>query len=769
MIMKLLQINNMFGRLSPFVEDDHRNNRSVHLRRGQLLFIFLILLLLPARCFAQKGSEIDDTWLSRNYVKREVMIPMRDGVRLYTAIYSPSDSFKGPSTHQSESAWTCGGVSCGAAGHVSNGACGVSCGACSGHPIMMVRTPYAVSPYGESFGIRGDMLNYAAEGYIIVYQNVRGRYLSEGEFENVRPLSKYSANLAEECGESVDSGNIGSDGCTSGEVDEATDCYDTVEWLLRNTENNGKVGIKGVSYNGFYAMVALLSRHPAIVAVSPQAPVTDWFMGDDIHHNGVLCLADACGFGSSMFRDRDTVGTSAPGALVKPVGSLYDFYIDKPASYWTDFFSGRLRFWTAMCENTIYNEFWRERDPSTHLSGIKAAVLVTGGLYDAEDCYGVFRTYNSLKSLSPECDLYLALGPWSHGGWNDLKYNHLSGAWFGENSSAYYRDKIEFPFFQHYLSGSSDCCSSSSCSTVSRGNPACCSSSSCSAVPSGDTLSACRPTISSGNSSSLCSSTVVRGSNSSSYSNSASISPIPKVMVLPSSETMKESKAGVSTDSLWHIYPSWPPTCERTKFTLGESNTYFASERDSFISDPDNPVPYMATDASRRDKSYMAADQSFASSRTDVLTFTGPDIAAPLHIAGPVKVSLNLQIEVVDSLKNKSVDADIVVKLIDVRPDGYQMLVRGDVMPLRFRNGFDAAVPTENGSTVHLEFEMCDIDHIFERGHSLAVQIQGSCFPLFAVNRQNFTPAPLESSISDGQKLKISILDGSHLELGVVK
>lgn len=669
--MKLLQINNMCGCLSPFVEDDLGNNRSYNLRRG-LLSIFLFLILLPAKSFAQRGSEIDESWLSRNYVKREVMIPMRDGVRLYTAIYSPSSSLSS-----------------------------------SPSPIMMVRTPYSAGPYGESFGIRGDMLNYAAEGYIIVYQNVRGRYLSEGEFENVRPLSEYSANLAAECGESVDSGNMGSDGCTSEEVDDATDCYDTVEWLLRNTDNNGKVGVKGVSYNGFYATMALLSRHPAIVAVSPQAPVTDWFMGDDIHHNGVLCLADACGFGSSMFRDRDTVGTSAPGALVKPVGSLYDFYIDKPASYWTDFFSGRLRFWTAMCENPIYNEFWRERDPGTHLSGIKAAVLVTGGLYDAEDSYGVFRTYNSLKSLSPECDLYLALGPWSHGSWNDLKYNHLSDAWFGENSSAYYRDKIEFPFFRHYLSDSSDCCSFSS--------------------------------------------------------------PIPKVMVLPSSETMKESKAGVSTDSLWHIYPSWPPPCERIKFTLDASNTYFDSEQRSFISDPNMPVPYMDTDASRRDKSYMAADQSFVSSRTDVLTFTGPDIAAPLHIAGPVKVSLNLQVEVVDSLKNRSVDADIVVKLIDVRPDGYQMLVRGDVMPLRFRNGFDAAMPVENGSTVHLEFEMCDIDHIFERGHRLDVQIQGSCFPLFAVNRQNFTPSPLESSISDGQKLKISILDGSHLELGVVK
>lgn len=735
----------------------------------------LILSSFPVNVFAQQGSLVDDEWLSRHYVKQEVMIPMRDGVRLYTAVYAPSPSFKshhagqpscGSAVRDSSSLSFC----CGVAGYTGcrdsrSTSCGAVCACCcadsgsgccvgsvidcvdgsgmGGSPIMLVRTPYSVGPYGDSFGIRGDMLNYAAEGYIIVYQNVRGRYLSEGKFENVRPLSEFSIHLIDS---DIDVDDA-TDCCDADrqdvrvDVDDATDCYDTVEWLLENTENNGRVGVKGVSYNGFYATMALLSRHPAIVAVSPQSPVTDWFKGDDIHHNGVLCLADACGFGSSMFRDREQVGTSAPGALVKPVGPLYEFYLDKPASYWTDFFSGRLRFWTSICENQVYNEFWSRRDPSVHLKGIKAAVLVTGGLYDAEDCYGVFRTYNSLKSLSPDSELYLALGPWSHGAWNDLKFNHLSDAWFGENSSAYYRDKIEFPFFKYYLSGDYDVKPSSISPNISSSH----------STPDNMLLQ----NLDDEHSAHL------EGQSVREFEN-----PIPKVVVLPSSETMKDSMAGVCTDGLWWEYPSWPPPCGKMKLEL---NSSLVSPKTSFISDPDKPVPYMLTDVSRRDKSYMAADQSFASSRADVLTFVGSDIEEPLHIAGPAKVSLNLLVEVVDSLKNSSVDADIVAKLIDIRPDGYQMLVRGDVMPLRFRNGFDKPVPVENGSMVHIEFEMCDIDHIFMSGHRLAVQVQGSCFPLFAVNRQNYTPRPMESSVSDGQKLKISILDGSNIEIGVVK
>lgn len=631
------------------------------------LLLLVFILAHSVGLWAQNGRNVTEEWLKENYTKREVMIPMRDGARLYTAVYEPVSSSEAK-------------------------------------PVMLVRTPYSLRPYGfeageepskdrfaYSSGMWGDLLNYAADGYVIVLQNVRGTYLSEGEFENIRP------HLSGKAGGKT----------TKRIVDEATDTYDTVEWLLANTGSNGNIGVKGTSYPGYYATMAALSRHPAIKAVSPQAPVTDWFMGDDAHHNGALCLADCYRFGSSMYRTRKAPSTKGMKRLVSIDSDLYEYFLGKPLSELSAFFGDTLAFWNKMVSHPDYDKFWKDRNPSYHLKDIEPAVLVTGGFYDAEDCYGAFNTYTQLKKLSPECDLYLAAGPWHHGGWRSRSVSSIAGAWFGEASGEYYLDDIEYPFFRYYLEGKGE-------------KPA-------------------------------------------------------RVNVLPSGETMRSRMEGLPSTSFWEAYSTWPPeNASPTRIYLSGTDSLNMSGRSqdvgfrTFTSDPSNPVPYMEVKSSGRDHGYMAADQTFASVRNDVLTYSGKVLSDTLHLAGPVKAHVELRLDLPDGTYSKNMDADIVVKLIDVRPDGYQMLVRGDVMPVRYRGGFGKAKAVKAGKVFSVDFTMCDIDHYFLPGHSLMIQIQGSWFPLIAMNPQTFVRNPFLATKDDYRPINISVSSNSYVECGKI-
>ena len=631
------------------------------------LLLLIIILAYSVDVWAHNGRNVTGEWLKGNYTKLEVMIPMRDGVRLYTAVYEP----------------------------VLNS---------EAKPVMLVRTPYSLRPYGfeageepskdrfaYSSGMWGDLLNYAADGYVIVLKNVRGTYLSEGEFENIRP------HLSGKAGGKT----------TKRIVDEATDTYDTVEWLLANTGSNGNIGVKGTSYPGYYATMAALSRHPAIKAVSPQAPVTDWFMGDDAHHNGALCLADCYRFGSSMYRTRKAPSTKGMKRLVSIDSDLYEYFLGKPLSELSAFFGDTLAFWNKMVSHPDYDKFWKDRNPSYHLKDIEPAVLVTGGFYDAEDCYGAFNTYTQLKKLSPECDLYLAAGPWHHGGWRSRSVSSIAGAWFGEASGEYYLDDIEYPFYRYYLEGKGE-------------KPA-------------------------------------------------------RVNVLPSGETMRSRMEGLPSTSFWEAYSTWPPeNASPTRIYLSGTDSLNMSGQSpdvgfrTFTSDPSNPVPYMDVKSSGRDYGYMAADQSFASARKDVLTYSGKVLSDTLHLAGPVKAHVELRLDLPDGTYSKNMDADIVVKLIDVRPDGYQMLVRGDVMPVRYRGGFGKAKAVKAGKVFSVDFTMCDIDHYFLPGHSLMIQIQGSWFPLIAMNPQTFVRNPFLATKDDYRPINISVSSNSYVECGKI-
>ena len=344
-------------------------------------FLAILLLFCTVAVYA---DEVDRNWVEENYTKHEVMIPMRDGISLYTAVYEPVGS---------------------------------GC-----RPVIMLRTPYSCSPYGTGFSssLWKDMRLFAENRYIIVLQNVRGRYMSEGEYENIRPFNPDKTGVV---------------------TDEASDTYDTVEWILDNTSNNGNVGVTGVSYPGFYAAMAALSGHPAVKAVSPQAPVYDWYMGDDAHHNGVLMLLDTYSFGGSMYREHDNPAPKAPKSAARIKGDVYSFFLNAGTMEGiTATFSDSLAFWHSMMEHPDYDSFWQERCPGRHFRGNLPAVLVVGGTFDTDDCYGALNTYGSIARQAPGTSLHLVYGPWYHGGWHNLSYDHLGQVWLGDGLSEYFME-----------------------------------------------------------------------------------------------------------------------------------------------------------------------------------------------------------------------------------------------------------------------------------------------------------------------------------------
>ena len=575
-------------------------------------------------------------WLLENWSKTEHMVPMRDGTRLYTAVYQRK-------------------------------------GLQGRHPVMLIRTPFSLKPYGKGFSrrLRYKLSNYVRNDYIIVFQNVRGTYLSEGIFENVRPGSG-----------------------------EADDSWDTAQWILSGTPCNGRIGVQGMSYPGFYATVAATCGHPAIKAVSPQAPVTDWFMGDDLHHNGAPMLADTCGFGNFFFKTRRRPsGRSLP---CKPLtdSDLYAFYKGLTAEeIFRPFARRKGSFWDDLMEHPSYDSFWKERNAALRLEGVKPAMLVVGGLFDAEDSYGPLECYRRLKAQSPDTDVFMCLGPWSHGAWLEEGFDRLGDSFMGSGLTDYYLDRVEYPFFAYYLEEKG-----------------------------------CRP-----------------GDG---------------VTVIPSAALSAEAPAMVrQAGEIAVSYGCWPPEGVQLKrlypaVSGGRKSLSDAPSGEEFryVSDPDNPVPYFGEEGSWVSRDHMAADQRFLRRRGDVLGFSSGRLAESLRIAGPLKVHLEVAVQ--------GDDADFMVKLIDVREDGYRMLVRGDMMPARFRSGFSESEPLVPGERTVVEFVMNDVAHEFLPGHRIMLQVQSSSFPLFAMNPQVFTSNPYAAT--EYRKAEITVFGTSYIELPVL-
>ncbi len=330
------------------------------------------------------------------YSKEEKRIEMRDGVNLFTSIYSPRDK--------------------------SNT-----------YPILIVRTPYNSEPSEDKYTRRlGSLAHLLKEKYIIVFQDVRGRYMSEGKFVDVRP---YNPNKKKK------------------EIDENSDTYDTIDWLIKNVDNNsGSVGIFGISYPGFYSTMSLPNAHPSLKAVSPQAPVSNWFLGDDWHHNGAFLLMDAFSFYSSVGRPRPEPTRIFPKPFEFKNNDNYDFYKDLGPikNVQRKFFGDTIQFWSDLMTHPNYDTFWKERNVLPHLTNVKPAVLVVGGWFDAEDLYGPLKTYEAIETQNSNNQNRLVMGPWYHGQWARGNGEKLGNIHFGSNTSTYFKD-IELQFFNYYL------------------------------------------------------------------------------------------------------------------------------------------------------------------------------------------------------------------------------------------------------------------------------------------------------------------------------
>ncbi len=317
-------------------------------------------LVLVAAFWTGAVHAQDDAEVKANYLKSEQMITMRDGVKLFTSIYVPKDTSKK-------------------------------------YPIMLNRTPYSVAPYGPDLykTALGPSSLFQNERFIFVYQDVRGRLMSEGEYVNMRPHNPKKAGAQD--------------------IDESTDTYDTIDWLVKNVpNNNGRVGTWGISYPGFYVSAGIIDAHPALKAASPQAPIADWFIGDDFHHNGTLFLPHGFNFFSSFGLPRPKPTTDFPPRFEHGTPDGYRFFLDlgPVANADRKYLKGDVAFWTEVMNHPNYDEFWKARNIRPHLKNIKPAVMTVGGWFDAENLFGALNTYKSIEQINPGASSTLVMGPW---------------------------------------------------------------------------------------------------------------------------------------------------------------------------------------------------------------------------------------------------------------------------------------------------------------------------------------------------------------------
>ena len=607
-------------------------------------FFALSLFLVGAFSGQERGaSDLAKQQLEytkAHYVKHEHLIPMRDGTKLFTVVYVPKDTSRA-------------------------------------YPIMIQRTPYSVAPYGlDNYrSPLGPSELFEKEGFIFAYQDVRGRYMSEGEFDDV-PYHKTRLS-----------------GPT--DTDEATDTYDTVDWLVKNVPGNtGRAGIWGVSYGGFFAAFAMINAHPALVAASPQAPIGDIADGDDAFHNGAFYLAANFGF-YRFFRPRPG-GPEAPAprsmAGIERIPDAYDFFLRMGplANSETLHFKGENPYWTYNLDHATYDEFWQARSLVPHMRDIKPAVLFVGGWFDAEDLAGPLKLFYALENSGPRAPNTLVMGPWRHGGWSRGDGDALGNLKFGSKTSEFYRETIEFPFFLEHLKGK------------------------------GDGLKG------------------VDGSAApKAWLFATGINEWRRHVTWPPAEAREASL---------YLLPGGKLAFEPGQ---GVSKNGANDAFDEYVSDPSRPVPVIGHAGDGMPGDYMAEDQRFAARRPDVLVYETEPLERDVTIAGPVAPMLRVS--------TSGTDSDFVVKLIDVYPNdhpdpapnpcrirmgGYQQLVRGEPFRGKFRNSLEKPEPFTPGRAETIDFSMPDVYHTFRKGHRIMVHIQSSWFPLIDRNPQTFVDIP---------------------------
>ena len=592
-----------------------------------------LICLLILIGFSSSAQNIDSAWIRNNYSKKEMYITMRDGVKLFTAVYMPNSTVEK-------------------------------------HPVLMTRTPYSCEPYGENnfeYFWYSYQKEYFKEGYIIVKQDVRGRWMSEGAFENVRPFNPNKKNK---------------------EIDEASDTYDAIDWLVKNIpNNNGNVGVFGISYPGFYSTMAAASNHPALKAVSPQAPVTNWFIGDDFHHNGAFFQMDAFGFYSALgfaFGVPHPKPVSVAATSVGfPVHDNYKFFLETGSvKNLTKYTGDTIAFWNDVMAHPNYDAFWKARDARNATKNLQPAMLWVGGLFDAEDCWGAWNAYKAAEQNNPgKVFNKIVEGPWYHVQWANNDGTHHGNIQFGSNTSEYYQQFFEIPFFNYFLKGKGDV------SQIAEAN------------------------------------IFMTGANE--WKSFAQWPPAGKqdlAMYLQENGKLSTAKPAA------------------------------ANSFSEYTSDPAKPVPYEDGVQFNRSRTYMSADQRFAARRPDVLIFQTDTLTDDVTVTGNVMADILTSISTTDAdfvVKVIDVfpdylgfnDVNIYAETDPVNPypmAGYQMLVRAEIFRGRYRNSYEKPLAFIPGKIETIKFELPSIAHRFKKGHRIMVQVQSSWFPLVDRNPQQF-------------------------------
>ena len=577
------------------------------------LFVFVVTPLLT---IAQTEAEV-----KAHYDKSEHQITMRDGVKLFTSIYTPKDKSRT-------------------------------------YPIMLNRTPYSVSPYGldEYKTTVGPSELFQKEKYIFVYQDVRGKFMSEGEFVNMRPHIPVK---------------------TRQQVDESTDTYDTIDWLIKNVpNNNGRAGTWGISYPGFYATMSLVDAHAALKAASPQAPIADWFIGDDFHHNGTLFLPHAFNFLASFGQPRPKPTTDRSPRFQHGTPDGYRFFLDMGPLANADrkHLKGQVAFWNEMMAHPNYDDFWQARNVLPHLKKVRPAVMVVGGWFDAENLYGALNTYKTIEQHNRGIDNTLVMGPWFHGGWSRSDGEFLGNIHFGSTTSVLYRETIELPFF--------NCALKDKCERK---------------LPEAFVFET--------------------GSNQwRSYEQWPPKNVESRNLFLQASGGLSFVRPATK-DKSFDEYVSDParPVPFINGVAIGMTREYMIADQ-RFASRRPDVLVYQTEPLSEN------------------LTIAGP-ITATLYVS-TTGTDSDFIVKIIDVLPEDTPDNDANPE--DVKLGGYQMLVRGEPMRARFRNSFSRPERMSPNKVTKIEFTLPDVNHSFLKGHRVMVQIQSSWFPLTDRNPQKF-------------------------------
>lgn len=619
------------------------------------LFAFCFVLKVACSPLLAQTPNSDPPFDVRaNYTKREAMAQMRDGVRLFTTIYAPKDA-----------------------------------GMEKTYPVMLTRTPYSVAPYGENEfrSALGPSNAFAREGYIFVYQDVRGRFMSEGDFVHVRPHREKKA---------------------AKEIDESTDTYDTVEWVLKNVPgHNGRVGMWGISYPGFYTSAGVIDSHPAIKAVSPQAPVADWFTGDDWHHNGTLFLAHAFTWLYNNDRPRPAPTSQSPPRLDYPTPDAYRFFLDAgPISNINDkYFQGERPMWSDITRHGTYDEFWKARNILPRLKNIRPAVMTVGGWFDSENLYGALKTYRAIEDQNPNIFNMLVMGPWEHGHWAGTDGDSLGDLHFGAKTAAFYRASIELPFFNFYLKdqGKLD-------------------------LPEAYLFDT--------------------GTNEWRTAQSFPLreAQTRQLYFHDANRLAFESPTGDSFDE-YVSDPAHPVPHLRGVY-------------------PGMKRGYMAEDqrhASRRPDVLVYQSEVL----TEDVTVGGP-VGVNLHVS-TTGTDADFIVKLIDVYPDDAKDADDDPSTAPA--GGLQMMVRGEPFRAKFRDGFERPAPMKPGEVTKVAWTMPDVYHTFKKGHRLMVHVQSSWFPLVDRNPQKFVDI-YRATAADFQKATQRVYHSkafnSHLQLSVI-